>query len=90
MSPVVRGRKGEFAKLFDDFRKAGYVRVRIDGEVFDLDEEIKLEKNHKHTIEVVIDRLVMRRRDPFAPDRLDRNRPASVRRPAAGPGPAEK
>ncbi|MDD2534415.1 MAG: excinuclease ABC subunit UvrA [Eubacteriales bacterium] len=60
MSPVVRGRKGEFTKLFDDFRKAGYARVRVDGETFDLDEEIPLEKTHKHTIEVVIDRLVMR------------------------------
>ena len=60
MAPVVRGRKGEYAKLFDDFRKSGYVRVRVDGQLYELDEEILLEKNHKHTIEVVIDRLVMR------------------------------
>lgn len=60
LSPVVRGRKGEFAKLFDDFRKAGYARVRVDGHTFDLDEEITLEKTHKHDIEVVIDRLVQR------------------------------
>ena len=60
MSPVVRGRKGEFAKLFDDFRKSGYARVRVDDQLYELDEEIPLEKNRKHTIEVVIDRLVMR------------------------------
>ena len=60
LSPVVRGRKGEFAKLFDDFRKAGYVRVRVDGTTYDLDEDIQLEKTHKHTVEVVIDRLILR------------------------------
>ena len=60
MAPVVRGRKGEFAKLFDDFRKAGYVRVRVDGQVYEMDEDIPLEKNHKHAIEVVVDRLIMR------------------------------
>ncbi len=60
MSPVVRGRKGEFAKLFDDFRRSGYARVRVDGQLYELDEEIPLEKNRKHTIEVVIDRLIMR------------------------------
>ncbi|MEA4888403.1 MAG: excinuclease ABC subunit UvrA [Clostridiaceae bacterium] len=60
LAPVIRGRKGEFNKLFDDFRKSGYVRARVDGQIFELDEEIPLEKNHKHTIEVVIDRLIMR------------------------------
>ncbi len=60
LSPVVRGRKGEYAKLFDDFRKAGYARVRVDGQTFDLEEDIPLEKNQKHEIEVVIDRLVHR------------------------------
>ncbi len=60
LAPVVRGRKGEFHKQFEDFRKAGYVRVRVDGEVRELDEDIVLEKNKKHTIEVVIDRLVLR------------------------------
>ena len=60
LSPVVRGRKGEFTKLFDDFRKAGYVRVRVDGTTYDLDEDIQLEKTHKHTVEVVIDRLILR------------------------------
>ena len=60
MSPVVRGRKGEFTKLFDDFRRSGYARVRVDDQLYELDEEIPLEKNRKHTIEVVVDRLVMR------------------------------
>src|SRR5690554_3309408 len=60
MAPVVRGRKGEYGKLFDKFRKSGYVRVRVDGSIFELEEEIELEKNKKHTIEVVIDRLILR------------------------------
>ncbi|MDW7656063.1 MAG: excinuclease ABC subunit UvrA, partial [Bacillota bacterium] len=60
MAPVVRGRKGEFARLFEDFRKAGYVRVRVDGQIRELDEDIPLEKNIKHTIDVVLDRLIMR------------------------------
>ena len=60
MAPVVRGRKGEFAKVFEDFRKAGYARVRVDGEMYEIEDEIVLEKNKKHTIEVVIDRLVVR------------------------------
>ena len=60
LSPVVRGRKGEHTKIIEKARKDGYVRVRIDGEVYSLDEEIKLEKNKKHNIEVVIDRLVVK------------------------------
>lgn len=60
LSPVVRGRKGEHTKVIEKARKEGYVRVRIDGENFALDEEIKLEKNKKHNIEVVIDRLVVK------------------------------
>ncbi|MBN1891541.1 MAG: excinuclease ABC subunit UvrA, partial [Clostridiales bacterium] len=61
MAPIVRGRKGEFAKLFDEFRKAGYVRIRIDGEMYELDEDIHPDKNKKHSIEVVIDRVIIRR-----------------------------
>ena len=57
LAPIVRGRKGEHIKLLEDAKKNGYVRVRIDGEVYDLSEEIKLDKNKKHTIEIVIDRL---------------------------------
>lgn len=60
MSPVVRGKKGEFVKELSDIRKGGFVRVRVDGSVYDLSEEIKLEKNKKHTIEVIVDRLVIK------------------------------
>lgn len=60
LAPVVRGRKGEHAKELEAARKSGYVRVRIDGIIYDLSEQIKLEKNKKHTIDVVVDRLVVR------------------------------
>ena len=60
-APVVRGRKGEFQKDFDSFRKSGFVRVEVDGIVYSLDEEIKLEKNIKHNVNVVIDRLVVKK-----------------------------
>ncbi len=60
MAPVIRGKKGEHAKIFEDARKSGYVRCRVDGIAYDLSEEIKLEKNKKHDIEVVVDRLVIR------------------------------
>ena len=60
LAPVVRGRKGEHVKEFEAARKTGYVRVRVDGALYDLSETIKLEKNKKHTIEIVVDRLVIR------------------------------
>ncbi|MBE7005323.1 MAG: excinuclease ABC subunit A, partial [Ruminococcaceae bacterium] len=60
MAPVIRGRKGEYAKVFEDARKSGYVRVRVDGSMYELDEEIKLDKNKKHNIEIVVDRLILR------------------------------
>ena len=60
MAPVVRGRKGEHAKILEHARKSGYVRVRIDGNLYELSEEIKLDKNIKHTIEIVVDRLVVK------------------------------
>jgi len=60
LAPVVRGRKGEYHKLIEDARKNGYVRVRIDGEVHDINEEISLEKNKKHTIEILVDRLIVK------------------------------
>ncbi len=60
LSPIVRGRKGEHVKILEKARKDGYVRVRADGEIYALDEDIKLEKNKKHNIEVVIDRLVVK------------------------------
>ena len=59
MAPVIRGKKGEYAKIFEDARKSGYVRVRVDGSMYDLSEEINLEKNIKHTVEIVVDRLVI-------------------------------
>lgn len=60
LAPVVRGRKGEFAKLFEQLKKQGFVRVIVDGNPYTLDEEIKLEKNIKHNISVVVDRLVVK------------------------------
>ncbi|HHZ05820.1 MAG TPA: excinuclease ABC subunit UvrA [Clostridiales bacterium] len=59
LSPIVRGRKGEHIKELDNARKSGFVRVRVDGIMYDLSEEIKLEKNKKHTIEIIVDRLVI-------------------------------
>jgi excinuclease ABC subunit A len=60
LAPVVRGRKGEHVKVFERAKKSGYVRVRVDGNLYDLSEEIKLEKNIKHNIEIVVDRLVVK------------------------------
>lgn len=60
LAPVVRGRKGEHAKVLESARKGGYVRVRIDGNMYELTEEIKLDKNLKHNIEIVVDRLVVK------------------------------
>lgn len=60
LAPVARDRKGEFQKVFEDAKKSGFVRVRVDGKVLSLDEDIKLEKNIKHTIEIVVDRLVIK------------------------------
>ena len=59
-APVVRGRKGEHLKLFEQTKRSGFARVRVDGNIYDLSEEIKLEKNNKHNIEVVVDRLVVK------------------------------
>ncbi len=60
LAPVVRGRKGEHQKIFEQARRSGYVRVRVDGNLYELSDEIKLEKNIKHNIEIVVDRLVMK------------------------------
>ncbi len=60
LSPIVRGRKGEYVKELDQVRKSGFVRVRVDSIIYDLSEQIKLEKNKKHNIEVVVDRLVLK------------------------------
>ena len=95
LAPLVRDRKGEHEKLLAGAKQAGFVRVRVDGELRDLDEEISLDKKYKHSIEVVVDRLVVHRRDAgeaegepagcLAHGRLDRDRPAAGGRDAAGP-----
>ena len=59
LAPLIRDRKGEYQSVFDDLRKAGYVRVRVDGQIYDLSEEFQLDKNKKHSIEAVVDRLVI-------------------------------
>src|SRR5581483_3878628 len=59
LAPIIRGRKGESRNVFEDVRRDGYVRVRVDGRVYDLADEINLDKNKKHTIDVVVDRLVI-------------------------------
>ena len=66
LAPLVRARKGEYKNIFEDMRRAGYVRVRVDGEVRDLSETIELDKYKQHTIEVVVDRLVIRHATPEA------------------------
>ena len=60
MAPVIRGKKGEHAKVFESAKRSGYVRARVDGNLYELDEEIKLEKNIKHNIEIIVDRLIIR------------------------------
>ena len=60
LAPIVRGRKGQYTKELDSARKSGYVRVRVDGIIYDLSEEIPMDKNKKHTIEIVVDRLVIK------------------------------
>jgi len=60
LAPVIRSRKGEYTKVFEDAAKSGYARVRVDGSIYDLTEEIRLDKNKKHNIEIVVDRLVVK------------------------------
>lgn len=60
LAPVIVGKKGEHVKALEDIKKAGYVRVRVDGQIMDVNEEIKLEKNKKHTIEVIVDRIIVK------------------------------
>ncbi len=68
LAPLVQGRKGEYKNIFEEMRRAGYVRVRVDGKIFDLSDEIDLDKQKKHTIEVVVDRLVIRKERPATKD----------------------
>ncbi len=70
MAPVVRDRKGEHERVFEDAARAGFVRARVDGEIVELDGPIRLDKNRKHTIEIVVDRLVLRRNDGLDPARV--------------------
>ncbi len=60
LSPLVRGRKGEFAKIFELIKKSGFIRMRVDGSVFEVNQDVKLQKNKKHSIEVIVDRLIVR------------------------------
>ena len=60
LAPVIRGKKGEHAKVFESAKRSGYVRARVDGNLYELDEEIKLEKNIKHHIEIIVDRLIIK------------------------------
>ena len=68
LAPLIQGRKGEYKNIFEEMRRAGYVRVRVDGKIFDLSDEIDLDKQKKHTIEVVVDRLVIRKRQATQPE----------------------
>jgi len=70
MAPVVRDRKGEHERVFEDAARAGFVRARVDGEIVELDGPIRLDKNKKHTIEIVVDRVVLRRNDGVDPARI--------------------
>ena len=95
LSPVIRGKKGEHAKVLEDARRSGYVRARVDGIAYDLAEEIQLEKNKKHDIEIVVDRLVLkpeivrRLTEAFLLQQSPRRLPdlhGPGRAPAGGPG----
>src|SRR5258708_39780317 len=62
LATLIQGRKGEYKNIFEEMRRSGYVRVRVDGKIYDLSDEIELDKQKKHTIEVVVDRLVIHKR----------------------------
>jgi len=74
LSPLVRGRKGTHQAVLDEIRKAGFVRARVDGQVFELDEEIQMDRYKIHTIEAVVDRLVLRRQETEAETKAERSR----------------
>lgn len=73
LAPVVRGRKGEYHKLLEDARKSGFVRVIVDGILYDLGEPIPMDKNKKHNIDVVVDRIVIREESRSRIGRLGRD-----------------
>jgi excinuclease ABC subunit A len=88
LAPLVQGRKGEYKNIFEEMRRSGYVRVRVDGTTLDLSEEIELDKQKKHTIEVVVDRLVIRKNKPQSNNERDTERnpqPAPLKRVAERP-----
>ena len=60
LAPVIRGRKGEYVKLLQDFEKEGFVRVRIDGEVYEITDDIEIDRKKKHNIDIIVDRLVIK------------------------------
>ncbi|MCZ7568596.1 MAG: excinuclease ABC subunit UvrA [Ardenticatenaceae bacterium] len=74
LAPLVRDRKGHHQRIFEDIRKAGFVRVRVNGEIRDVNEEIELDRYKQHSIEAVVDRLVVRRPDPDHPEESDQSR----------------
>ena len=71
LAPVVRGKKGEYTKLLQDFQKEGFVRVRVDGEVYELTDDIEIDRKKKHNIELVVDRLVVK--EEITTNRIGRN-----------------
>jgi excinuclease ABC subunit A len=71
LAPLIQGRKGEYKNIFDEMRRSGYVRVRVDGKILDLSDDIELDKQKKHTIEVVVDRLVIRKQKKQTSDEQD-------------------
>ena len=87
LAPVVQGRKGEFKKLFEKYLKKGYVRVRVDGRIYDLDEEIPLPKTRAHTVEVVVDRVLIRSGNPPPAGDVGEGRHGSGRRAGDSSGP---
>ncbi len=70
LAPVVRGKKGEYTKLLQDFQKEGFVRVRVDGENYELTDDIEIDRKKKHNIELVVDRLVVKRRNQDKTNRI--------------------
>ena len=62
LAPIVRGRKGEYTKQLQEFQKQGFVRVRVDGEIYELTDDINIDRKKKHNIELVVDRLIIKRR----------------------------
>ncbi len=82
LAPLVQGRKGEYKNVFEDMRRSGYVRVRVDGKILELSDEIELDKQKKHTIEVVVDRLVIRKNKRDGQDSSQRPQLKRVAEPA--------